>query len=362
MKSSREGFLARRRRKKASRQRLAAKAEAVRSETKRKTSRSLAERRRARLKRHRAQIDELWVWTKGVGLEMRRRARLGWAKGRRRAQPLLARAGKLLRPVAEAVGSALRPVWRLIRAALAPLAPYVSGGLFLVLRGVGGLLDAILGALAWARDRVLAAARAIGRWIDAHVTAARIFAVIAAAAAVALAVSQFIDYRATAIGGEQYSGEAGTVAPVPRIDQKPTGDPHFYALLPLAVVALPLIWMALGGRWRLAGWVAAIGAVGVLVSLAVDLPQGLDTGRVGDAYEGTEAHLIAGFWTQLCASAVLLVSGLALGRASREAGEGRRRSAGIPRGQAGRPGASDQGPGRGQGPGPSQAAGSGAGA
>ena len=354
--TSRKGFLDRLRRKKASRKRMSDKAEAVRAETtetRRRTSPSGPQRRRARVKRHRAQINELWVWTKGAGLQARRRARLAWAKGTRRADPLLAHAGRWLRPVARAVVSALRPVWRLVRAVLAPIAPYVSGGLFLVLRVIGRLLAAILDTVGWVRDRVAAGARGVARWVDAHVTPARTFAAIAAAAAVALAVSQFIDYRATAIGADLYEGEVGTVAPAPSIDQKPAGDPHFYALLPLALVALALTWLALRGRRRLALWVAAIGAVGVAVSLAVDLPQGLETGRAGDAYEGTEAQLIEGFWTQLIASLALIGSGLGLSRAGGEAGE-RRRDREL---AGGEPSAQRE-----QGQGPAQAAGWGAGA
>jgi hypothetical protein len=378
MMGSREGFRERRRRKKAARDRLAEKAEMVRAETRaRAEERAAAEERekaetkarakaeaeaqaraeaksrerkeegkepkaaekprrrraskesrrrrrrrrrslsrRERLGLHRAQLDDLWVWTKGVGPESRRRAKLGWANGRRRAEPALARTRKWLQPVLAGILVVLRPLWRGIRAVLAPIAPFISAALFAVIRAVGWVLSAMLAVLSWTSDRIVGAARAVARWVDAHVTPARTFAGIAGAAAVALAVSQFIDYRATAIGGEQYSGEVGTVAPVPRIDQEPAGDPHLYVLLPLAIAALVLTWLALRGRRRLGLWVAAIGAVGVLVTLAVDLPQGLDTGRVGDAYEGTEAHLIEGFWTQLIASLVLVGSGLALSRSS----------------------------------------------
>ena len=40
-----------------------------------------------------------------------------------------------------------------------------------------------------------------------------------------------------------------------------------------------------------------------------------------EAYEGTEALLIEGFWTQLFASVALLLSGIALGRAVRKPAE-----------------------------------------
>ncbi len=279
--------------------------------------------RKERLALYRGQINELGAWTKDVGRESRRRARDAGAEGRRRAQPLLARARRLLAPVASAVAAVLGPVWRLIRAVLVPIAPIVSAALFLALRAIGGLLDAMLRTAGWFRDLLVGVAGAIWRWADAHVTAARTFALIAAAGAVALAVSQFIDYRATAIGADQYSGEVGTVAPPPEIDQEPSGDAHFYALLPLAVLALPLIWLALRGRSRMAWAVAGIGVIGIVVTMAVDLPQGLDTGDAGSAYAGTEANLIEGFWTQLFASLALFFCGLGLARSANEPSERR---------------------------------------
>jgi hypothetical protein len=387
MMGSREGFRERRRRKKAARESLAAKADMVRAETReraaekaraerleqaeaadREKARSRAEvearkldrkkekeararerarrsarpkppkakreslrarrRRRKRSRKsmsrservalHRSQFNELWIWIKGVGLELRRRARIALAPVRDRIEPVRRTASKRLAPVGAAVMSVLRPVGRGLRAVLAPIAPLVSGALFFALRVLAAIPVYILAAFGWTWDRAVAIARAIGRWVDAHVTPARTFAAIALLAAIALAVSQFVDYRATAIGADQYEGEVQTVAPPPRIDEEPAGEAHFYALLPLAVIAVPLILLALGRRrWRLAVPVAAIGLIGIIVTLAVDLPQGLDTGRAGDAYEGTEALLIEGFWTQLFASAALLLSGIALGRAVR---------------------------------------------
>ena len=328
---SREGFRERRRRKKAARSAQAAKADVARAETReraaagggpRKPKRDRREALRSRVKRSRGQLDELWIWIKGVGLELRRRARTAWAPARKRLEPVGREAGKVLRPVGAAVMAVLRPVGRVLRAVLAPIAPFVSGALFLALRALASIPVYILAAVGWTWDHGVAIARAIGRWVDAHVTPARTFAAIAILAAIALAVSQFVDYRATAIGAEQYEGEVQTVAPVPRIDEEPTGDAHFYVMLPLALIALPLIFLALRRRrWRLAVPVAAIGLIGLIVTLAVDLPQGLDTGRAGDAYEGTEALLIEGFWTQLFASAALLLSAIALGRAVRRPAE-----------------------------------------
>ncbi|MBM3666438.1 MAG: hypothetical protein FJW90_02985, partial [Actinobacteria bacterium] len=88
MMGSRRGFRERRRRKKASRAKLATKTEAVRAEAHRAAAGRSTERRKARLARHRAQLGELWTWTKGVGLELRSRARLGARSLRNRAAPV----------------------------------------------------------------------------------------------------------------------------------------------------------------------------------------------------------------------------------------------------------------------------------
>ncbi len=102
----------------------------------------------------------------------------------------------------------------------------------------------------------------------------------------------------------------------------PLGSAHLYVLLPLAGLALALVWLTARGRWRLGRAVAAVGLAGLVVTLAIDLPQGLDTGRAGSDYLGTEARLIEGFWSQLAASAALLAFGPLLGAYARRAGDG----------------------------------------
>jgi hypothetical protein len=83
--------------------------------------------------------------------------------------------------------------------------------------------------------------------------------------------------------------------------------------------------------------VGAVGLAGVALSLLVDLPQGLDAGRAGLAYEGTRAELLEGFWAQLSAAATLALCGpLLVWYARAEAGEAapasrRRTSPGGPR-------------------------------
>jgi len=54
------------------------------------------------------------------------------------------------------------------------------------------------------------------------------------------------------------------------------------------------------------------GVVGVAVAVAVDLPQGLDTGRAGLAFYGAQARLLGGFWVEIAASATLILCGCLL--------------------------------------------------
>ena len=73
--------------------------------------------------------------------------------------------------------------------------------------------------------------------------------------------------------------------------------------------------------------VGLIGLAGIVVGLAIDMPQGLDSGDSGIAYLGTDPRLIEGFWAQMAASVTLLLAGPLLGLyAKREAAEDSRSS------------------------------------
>jgi hypothetical protein len=74
---------------------------------------------------------------------------------------------------------------------------------------------------------------------------------------------------------------------------------------------------AFRGRPRLAGGVAVCGLAGLAVALAVDLPQGLEVGRAGLAFTGTETTLLQGFWAEVASSAVLILCGGLLAHYSR---------------------------------------------
>jgi hypothetical protein len=79
------------------------------------------------------------------------------------------------------------------------------------------------------------------------------------------------------------------------------------------------------GRPRLAAGVAACGLIGLAVAIAIDLPQGLEVGRAGLAFNGTEAKLLEGFWAEVACSAVLILCGGLLAHYSRAVTGDRRR-------------------------------------
>lgn len=245
-------------------------------------------------------LDEVRVRMRGTALETRRR-----------------------------VGPVLGPLGRLISRS----APRITGALLFVVKLVASIpalvLEASQTAFAWLIPRLRAGAGTALAVLERNVTPLRTFAVVGAAAAIALGASQFLDYHRVAVDAPDYAGQIGTVAPAPITDRQTTGDAHLWILLPLALAALVLVIGAYvgarRGRTGLAGGVAVCGLLGIAVALAIDLPQGLDTGRASLAFTGTEARLLEGFWAEVSASAVLILSGGLLAHYSRGVRRERRR-------------------------------------
>lgn len=156
-----------------------------------------------------------------------------------------------------------------------------------------------------------------GETLAAELSTERVFAALAAFACAALVASQFVHYSALEVGAQGYGGQIGRVAPTPIADPQDAGSAHAYALIPVAVVALALVGFTLLGRWRLGRLVALCGAIGIAVTLLIDLPSGLDGGRAGVSYADSDARLTEGFYAQLSASILLLLSGSLLGGAVR---------------------------------------------
>jgi hypothetical protein len=159
---------------------------------------------------------------------------------------------------------------------------------------------------------------------------------VTAIAAVVLGVSQFVDYRGVAVGVDDYSAysDVEAVAPPPQVDRKTAGSAHAYLLVPVALAALALLVACARGRWQLGRMISLLGLVALAVSIAVDVPAGLDEGEQAIAYAGVEAKLLEGFYVQVFSAAVLVVAGLLVSRYARPA---RRRSPAQPRGAPVRP-------------------------
>jgi hypothetical protein len=167
------------------------------------------------------------------------------------------------------------------------------------------LLFAIVDALAAAAGRVLEVA-------ERYATPERVLVLVTGGAAGCLIYSQFVAYRGVEVGQPQYS-EVSTVAPAPQTDRIDAGAAHAYVLIPLAVIAVVIAIVALlSGRWRLGRLVSIVGLIGIAVSLAIDLPKGLDAGTAGASFAGANATLTEGFYAQLAASAVLVLCGWVL--------------------------------------------------
>jgi hypothetical protein len=145
------------------------------------------------------------------------------------------------------------------------------------------------------------------RLAEREVTPMRAALAAAAMTAVALALSQFADYRSIAIGTPEYIG-VDQVASAPEVDEASGGSAHAWVGLPLALAALGAVAACAAGK-RLALWLVPIGLIVVAVSVFVDAPKGLDEGTTAVAYEGAKATLLGGFWVQLACGALLVALG-----------------------------------------------------
>lgn len=145
------------------------------------------------------------------------------------------------------------------------------------------------------------------RLAEREVTPMRATLVVAAMTALALALSQFADYRSIAIGTADYIG-VDQVASAPEVEEASAGSAHAWVGLPLALAALGIVAACATGR-RMALWLTPIGLIVVAVSIFVDAPKGLDEGTSAVAYEGAKATLLGGFWVQLASGALLIALG-----------------------------------------------------
>jgi hypothetical protein len=145
------------------------------------------------------------------------------------------------------------------------------------------------------------------RVAEREVTPMRAALAVAATVALALALSQFADYRAIAIGTPEYIG-VDQVASAPEVEESSGGSAHAWVGLPLALATLAVVAACAAGR-RAALWLVPIGMIVVAVSVFIDAPKGLDEGTTAVAYEGAKATLLGGFWVQLACGALLVALG-----------------------------------------------------
>jgi len=234
--------------------------------------------------------------------------RLAWAahQTRRRLQPVGAPAASLFGWIGRPLARALLLVFQLVATLIA------------VVLEVGQIV------LRWAAGMLMSAALILVEATRRHVNPRSTVAFVGVCAAVGLGVSQFFDYHGVAVDAPDYAGEIGSIVDVPITDRQTAGSAHLWILLPIAALSAVLIVAAYRGRPRLAGGVAACGLAGLAVAIGVDLPQGLEVGRAGLAFTGTEAQLLQGFWAEIACSAVLVLCGGLLAHYSRGVSRERR--------------------------------------
>jgi hypothetical protein len=294
MMAPRKGFRTRLGRRKQSRDRLDELTEQTRRE-----ARAMSRRRRAEARRAVRPEQDLGVRLRGAALETRRRLR-----------PLAA-------PVAAFFSWIGRPVARALLFVIQLIAALVA-----VVLELGQV------AIRWVGAVLLSAALIVVEATRRHVNPRSTVTFVGVCAAVGLGVSQFFDYHGVAVDAPDYAGQIGSIAPVPITDRQTAGSAHLWILLPVAGLAAILIVAAYRGRPRLAAGVAVCGLIGLAVALAVDLPQGLEVGRPGLAFTGTQAQLLQGFWAEVASSAVLILCGGLLAYYSRGVTRERRRRRG----------------------------------
>jgi hypothetical protein len=158
------------------------------------------------------------------------------------------------------------------------------------------------------RALAIRASASVLRVAERTITPARGLAFVAVAAAITLGASQFVDYHAVEIGAPQYRGVENVVS-APEVDQRSPRSAHGVSVLAIAVATLFVTALAVAKNWRLARFLLFLGAAVVVISIAVDVHQGLQEGTVGVAYEGAKAVLLGGFWAQLWSGVTLMLVG-----------------------------------------------------
>ena len=191
-----------------------------------------------------------------------------------------------IKPLGGVIVSALAGLLRILGRATVAIAALAGDGL------------RVLGRILLALDRV--------------VTTRRGLIVVAFAAGVLLVVSQFLDFRAVEVGQPGYA-DVQEITRAPRLETETPVDNHSLLLVVAGVLAVLAAAGSLLTRKRITGLVLLLtGAAALAVALLTDLPAALDTADAELAFAGVKGVLLSGFWLEIGAGAVLLVSGIGL--------------------------------------------------
>ncbi|HSI81118.1 MAG TPA: hypothetical protein VK919_10755 [Solirubrobacterales bacterium] len=185
----------------------------------------------------------------------------------------------------------------------------IPAGLWLAAAEIAGALvlagwRLVARAALYAYGRLAAAVR----WGQRHVRPTYGVIAVCVAATLTLGGSQLLDYRGVSVGTPSYA-EVEEIAPPPEIDRERPSSAHAWGVGALAAAALAIVAIAVFGRWRAARLLVGVGIAVIAISLAVDVPRGLDEGEAAVAYEGADALLLEGFWAQVVSGSVLILCG-----------------------------------------------------
>jgi hypothetical protein len=134
---------------------------------------------------------------------------------------------------------------------------------------------------------------------------------LGALAALLLAVAEFSTIASIELTNPRESCESQLVDPQQRERCTLSGfDRHGGAFLLLAVLMALMAWGAGVGASRPAAVaLSLVGAVVLVIALAVDLPVTDDTGAIGRNFEGARAHEGAGLYLEVVAGVLAIAAG-----------------------------------------------------
>jgi len=283
-----------------------------------------------RRKKPRSREEELTARTRAEARALSRKRRIE-ARRALRAQTRDLQLGTRVRGFRDQARHLLRPLARPVTTLLSVIAPFISRSLLFAIQLLAAMITMIMALGQLVVTRILrvigVSGGTVAAWTRRNVTPRSTVAFVGAAAAILLGVSQFANYHGVAVDAPNYAGPVGNVAHAPLTGTEAAGSAHLWVLLPVAILALLCVIAVYRGDGRFAAGMVVCGILGIAVALAIDLPQGLKTGRAGIAFYGAQAELLSGFWVEIAASAVLILCGCLLPVYSR----GRARS---PRGGA----------------------------